>query len=58
MLGVLGIALVITIAVLAGLAAVVPAEGAGSVGVMVARLVDAAAAVACVLLVIDGVLDV
>jgi hypothetical protein len=59
MLDVLGVALLITIGALAALAAVVPAEGAGRVAVMwVARLVSAAAAVACVLLVIDGVLDV
>ena len=58
-LGVLAITLLITIGALAGLVAVLPGEGAGRVAVMwAARLVSAAAAVACVLLVIDGVLDV
>ena len=58
-LGLLAAALIITIAALAVIVAVVPSEGAGrTVALWAARLVSAAAAVACVLLVVDGVLDV
>ena len=58
-LGLLAVAVIFTIAALTVIVAVLPAEGAGrTVALWAARLVSAAAAMACVLLVVDGVLDV